>query len=638
MDSKRRFDSRRRAGSVRTAPDLHGERILEGNSAFKTTQMDIIERPSPRTRELHMARRDIGRLNDSRRAAESAKARAESELSRAKKTVKDLTSMIEETNSKAKVQMQELEKLKRPERGGKESGLGAGDSENSQYMVVARELEQVKQELSKLKIDVASVLEERNRAEKEIKSASSKMISCSSSAEMLRKEIDEVNEEQVLVELARIEAVKELAIVEAERREEAKQFSSAMEDTKKKINELLQEIDRSKVLERKLAITTDDANILENELKQLKEMEKRVQSTEISFDKEKEMDSMLELKSVREELEAAKKKLASIKEEGIQFMSSMDVVRDELRHVLKETARLKKEDEKADMTVQTLNSKLLRAKAKLEAVTAAEEKAKTIISNLVLTLEQLKTETEAAKKERELICEETKIIKQEVQKTESDIDLAEERLEAAMLELEAVKSSEAAALENLKALIEKTVTTRASTSHQNSTIQISNFEYAYLKQRAVGAEDIADKKVAAAQAWIEALKASEKEILMKTELTQRKIRELRLEEEQETFKTEKSPSAKQVVGGGLQNWREKRERNSESGNPRLKGTLSRKSIKENGSSTPVGRAKVRKSTSPAVWNLSRNSSMGSVAVGRRKKKVMPNLAKFFNSKSIEQDT
>ncbi|KAL2328085.1 hypothetical protein Fmac_021512 [Flemingia macrophylla] len=53
--------------------------------------------PSSRTRKLHRASRDIGSYKEIRWTAESSKAEAESELSNAKKMVKDLSSMIDES-------------------------------------------------------------------------------------------------------------------------------------------------------------------------------------------------------------------------------------------------------------------------------------------------------------------------------------------------------------------------------------------------------------------------------------------------------------------------------------------------------------------------------------------------------------
>uniref|UniRef100_A0A5B7AMA1 Protein PLASTID MOVEMENT IMPAIRED 2 n=1 Tax=Davidia involucrata TaxID=16924 RepID=A0A5B7AMA1_DAVIN len=622
------FDNRRRIGSVKAAINLYGEGIHEGNSSLKKPQMDFPEKHSSRTRELHLARRDIGRFNESRRVAESVKAQAESELFSTKKTLRDLRSRIDESNLTAKQQMRNMEKLKKPERGNKEWALAVGNIENNQYAEVMRELEYVKQELSKLKLDMASVLEKKMRAERETEASSSKMRSYLSSVVALEKEIEEVNEEQVLVELARIEAFKEFRAIEAQRKKEANQYSSAMEESRKKMIDIMPEIDRAKELESKLAATTSDVNVLQSELMLVKEMDRRVKRNEASFRKGEELDSPSLLFSVTEELEAAKKELASIREEGFQFMASMDIIRNELKHVSEETARLNKTEGKADLTVQNLNSKLLRAKAKLEAASAAEEKAKAIVSNISLTLEQLKTEAEAAKKERELISEEAANIKAEVQKTESEIDLAEERLQAAIQELEDVKSSEAIALENLKNLIDNTMRARASASQHSSTITISTFEYEYLTGHAVGAEEIADKKIAAAQAWIEALKASEREILMKTELAHRKIGELMVAEEQETNRKESSLSAERVVERELKNWKQKSKKNVEA-----EAAIARKSVNKSGNSTPARRAKFRKSASPAVRLMPRSTSY----TIRRRKKLMPNLAKFFSSKRIERD-
>lgn len=577
-----------------------------------------------------MARRDISRYKESRRAAESTKAQAESELSMARKTVKDLASRIEESNSKAKARTRDVEALKKSG-GGEENALSETSTESYRYAEVMRELESVKQQLSKLKLDMASVLEEKTRAEKEVETSGLKMWANSSSAEALRKEIEEVNEEQVLVELAKIEALKEHGEIEAQREKEANEFSFTMEETKKKMKDMIEEIDHCKELENKLEITLYDVNLLQNELKNVKDMEKRVEGNDSLkhaksiFQRGEELEGSPLLQSITEELEAAKKELASIKEEGFQFMSSMDVVRNELKHVREETARLRKAEEKTDLTVQNLNSKLLRAKAKLEAVSATEEKSRGIASNMSLTLEQLKMEAEAAKKEEELISEETAKIKEEIQKTDSEIDSTEERVKATIQELNAVKSSEALAFENLKSLIENAMQSRASASQHSASITISKFEYEYLTGRAVGAEEIADKKVAAAQAWIEAFKASEKEILMKIEMAHKEIRETRVEEEKEVFKTERSNSIKRRVEGELRSWRQKPERTAEGEN--LQPGLARKSMKGSGYLTPSRRAKHRKSTSPAI-RTARSSSFPM----KKKTKVIPNFTKFLSGK------
>ncbi|CAN1227536.1 Protein PLASTID MOVEMENT IMPAIRED 2 [Linum perenne] len=493
-----------------------------------------------------------------------------------------------------------------------------------------KELEFVKSELSKLKLGMASVLEEKAQAEKVANNSQFTQQSETDTVEALRKEIDEANEEHVLVELATIEALKEKEEIEAQRQKESSEFSAAVEEKRKKMNEAIEEIDSSKEMESKLAVTLFDAGVLHNELRLAKEMEMKIQrsnsmrsSGSVSRRIEQGSEGSPMLKSIKNELEAAKKELATVKEEGFQFMASMDIIRNELQHVKEEAARLEKEEEKADVTVQNLNSKLLRGKSKLDAAISAEEKAKSILSNLNLTLEQLMTEAEVAKKEKELIGEETTNIKVEIHKTETEIDITEEKLEAAMEELEQIKVSEALAMRKLQDLIENAMRARASASEEGcSTINLSRFEYEYLTGRAGKAEEIADKKVAAAQAWIEALNASEKEILMKVEMAHREIREMKVEEEREALgAAERSKrTAGEGGGGGGGHRQSKGRKKSVSETPRKPHRTS-----SSGNLTPTRRLKLRNTEFTPSRTTPRSVS---VPIKKRKASV-PNLSKML---------
>uniref|UniRef100_A0A7N2M219 Uncharacterized protein n=1 Tax=Quercus lobata TaxID=97700 RepID=A0A7N2M219_QUELO len=170
---------------------------------------------------------------------------------------------------------------------------------------------------------------------------------------------------------------------------------------------------------------------------------------------------------------------------------------------------------------------------KLKRVTKETVWLKKIEVNPDLTVQNhnsklLRVKSKLEAKKKELNTAKTATIKANIEKTEFEIKLTEERLEAAMQELE------------------------------------------YLTGRAVRAEGTADKKVATAHVWIEALKASEKEILMKTELAQREIRE-------------------------------KCKKNAEAENLQLE--LHRKSMKGNGNFTPSRRAKFQNSASPGSRHL-----------------------------------
>ncbi|KAJ8567447.1 hypothetical protein K7X08_019655 [Anisodus acutangulus] len=588
--------------------------------------MKSLEKPYPRTSQLHIAKRDAGRFTERRNVAESERAQVESELLDAKKIVKELTSRIEELNSRLNVRNQDLEKLKSTEKGGS-LGMALRNPQNTQHSKVIKELGYAKEELIKLKQDMASIIEEKRRAEQEIETSGLKMQSFSSKVEALRKEVEELNEETVLVELARIEAIKEFRAIEAQRKEDAEKHSAAMEENRKKMNDMVQEIQISEELQEKLASTNSDVEVLESELKQVKEMDRWTQKNESLRSGSDFLEKDLSLlHSLKEDLETAKNDLASIKRNSFQFMASMDGVRNELKRISEESARLNKKGNKADLTIQNLNAKLLRAKAKLEAASDNEGKASSIASSLLISLEQLTNEAEEAEKERVTAIEEAAKVKEEIQKTESETVLAEERWEAAIQELETIKLSEATVLNNLKRLVDITMKSRASAS--STTITISKFEYEYLTGRAAQAVEIADKKVAAAQAWVKALQASEKEISMKTEVVRKEIQELKMEEEQKGLKMEHSPSAKMLVDMQLQKWEEINEKNLE----QSQNGLRTKSNSISGKMTPGRRAKFRSSISTAT----RTPRAASFAV-RRRRKVIPNIAKLFNSKSNDEN-
>ncbi|KAG6578349.1 Protein PLASTID MOVEMENT IMPAIRED 2, partial [Cucurbita argyrosperma subsp. sororia] len=622
---RRDFDSKIRGGLVRDAINQYGDGKGDGISWKKSLPKDSSEY-SLKARELQKAKTDIEHYKNSRNAADSFSAQAQLELLKAKSTVKKLSSLFGKSNATTQAHKQELERLKKSA-SVQDQRLAVASSENHEYEELMRELEVAKQELSKLKLDVASVFQEKLQAEKEKEEAISKFHSLSSSIEELRKEIDEINEEQVLVELAQMEALKEFQEIEAQRRVEAQEFLCVIENKRKNINDLAQEVEGLKELENQLSATTSDVNVLQRELKLVKELnvkaQRKVMMTEMETKSQVEEDELL-LQSITEELKAAKKDLAAIRDEGFQFMTSMDAVRRELKRVREENANLKKPDEKTDLLVQKLNSKLLRAKTKLEAVSSAEERAKTIASNLSLTIEQMKKEKEAAKKEKELTDQEIKNTKAEIQETESEIDLNEERLQDALRELEIVKSSEALTLANLKSLTESTMRLRASATKNSSVITISSFEYEYLAGHAVAAQEIADKKVAAAQAWIEAIKASEVETIKKCELAEMEIKEMIMEEEKQIYRIKRSLSEKRMVEGELQN--------TEAEN--MEPANRQKSIRRNGSMTPSRRLKFRISSSPSPHMM--NGGIDSFSMENRTK-VVKNLAKFFNGKKAKMN-
>lgn len=456
-----------------------------------------------------------------------------SNLNKAKKKMKDISPLeLRASNSKTKAQKQEIETGP-----SEEEILTADNMDDYQYAKVTRELEIVKQELVMLKLDMAAELEEKLKAEKPIK-----------------KEIEKENEEQKPLQLSKIETLEDHAnSTQDEREKKAHQISSKIEQTRKKLKDILLDLAHTRELEFDAGSDSLEGIIA-------------------SFQRQEDLEK---------ELEAAKKELALAKEEGFQYLTSMDIIRNELKHVIAEMSKFKQMEEKTNSTVENLNSKILQAKVKLEVVSLAAEKAKSIKTNLSLTLEHLKAEAENAKKEKDPVFEESANMEAEIQKTEFETHLVEERLRAAMEELKEVKSSETLVIENLNSLIENTMKARAYEPQNNSSITISKFEYEYLAGCTTKNEEITNKKVAASQAWIEAIKASEKDILIKRDLAEREIRGKRLEVEREAYRTKRSSSGKTMVidRDQVQSRRKKWDKKAT--------TLPRKPIEKNDNLTPT---------------------------------------------------
>ncbi|KAL4180968.1 hypothetical protein AMTRI_Chr12g235010 [Amborella trichopoda] len=625
-------DGELQIGSVRAAVNMFGERIVGRVTERKNGEMLVSEMTALKERELHLAKNDISRYKDAKNASETMRIQAGSELLRAKMATKDLALQIKKSRDNAKSQKLRIHGLSTHENSSTLWETGASNAKN-QYMEVSRELEGIKEEVRKIKSDMASALETKRIAEKQAQESTEKARAYSSSLHTLRKEIDNANEEHVLVKLASIEALKEFHSIEAQREANASQYSSAMEKTQKKIKDLAQQINSSKELQMTLAVTLADSYVLEQELQLVKAMDlnsdAKKRSSDSSTGKEKEDEvaaPSTQLQAIMSELEAAKKDLESIRQEGFQFMTSMDTIRDELRRVSKELAELKSEEEREDANVQFLNSELLKAKAMLESAEAAEKKVNTILSDLSTSLRQLRSEADAAKKRREKICKEIQSLRLEIENTEADISITEQNLESAMQELEAVKAAEAIALDNLRTLSEKTRKDRASSSQQASSITISNFEFQYLNKKADGADEIADKKVAAAQAWVNAIKAGEKEILLKIEMAQREIRELSLSEERERHETEKSLTAKKQVEGELNKFR-KKEKQTELISLQPEPKFLSKPVGDYCVYSPSRTTKLRTARSPGKPHFNHTSF-----TMKKKKRAIPNLPRLFSNK------
>uniref|UniRef100_I1NQV5 Protein PLASTID MOVEMENT IMPAIRED 2 n=1 Tax=Oryza glaberrima TaxID=4538 RepID=I1NQV5_ORYGL len=589
-----------RSGSFRAAMSIFGESI-NGRKADKNRgTVPAQENLSSEMKQL--AQSGLDKLNERKAYVDKERAGAESELSRARAMAKELERQIEQTTAKATSQRSELQAMwaARTRRKGTDA---PGAERDARYAEVVQELDQAKKELLRLRLEV------RLRAVDEMK-----------------RRVDEANEEHVLVELARIEAERERREIEAQRGAEAERFAADIEAARARVRALQKKASRAREMEAKLAVTNSDVEVLQAEMELVRAMEKsHAKSDEAAEDaarrkKEEAQDKAL-LKTAEAELDAAKKELETIKAGSFQFMTSMDRTRTEIMRVAEEISLLKAKEKKADAQVQQLNTKLLKAKARLEAVTAADERSKAIVSNLAAAMKQLKAETEAARMEEDLTKLEKRCVIAEAENIEKEIATTEGRIKQSVKELDAAKALEAEAMRKLRDTVESTMQARASSAaRRQGTMTISRFEYEYLTGRAALVRVVADKKVAAAQAWVQALKASEKEAAARAEAAEREVREMEARAAQVAAEAEKTAAEQKELEQELYDLNAAAERDGlQCAYPR------RRSSRVSATSR---RSKPRRSSvSAGAWNP-RSPSF----TIKRKRKVMPNLLKLIKDK------
>ena len=344
-----------------------------------------------------------------------------------------------------------------------------------------KELAQLTRDKIKIKMEMDRKSQEAALAEREAEASLRLSASFLNSIEDLRKKVDDLNAEQVLVEIARLDAESETREIEERRFSEAKEFSQ----------KIMRIRDRKKMLEKEISRSGE---------------------------------------AIERELEAAKREQAEMKAEGFRLMRSMDKARAELVQTFRERERLEQLEKKTDLTLRSINSKLVKARSKKDAALASEEQTRLILQNLSSALQQLRSEAENARNEKENTEEEIRSAKDKIMSMESDLESKDLQLENAIEGLRIAKTSENTALAKLKRLSERTMEIRACAASRSSAIRMSAFEYEYLKSKAEEARRVADLKAEAASAWIEAFRISTEEILLKIETAKKDLAEIEARE------------------------------------------------------------------------------------------------------------
>ncbi|CAA2972193.1 WEB family protein At5g55860-like [Olea europaea var. sylvestris] len=606
--------------SVKDAVSLFGEGAFSGEKpAIKKPKPHSAERVLAKETQLHLAQKELNKLKEQLKNAETMKAQALEELERAKQTVEDLTQKLKTHNESkyiavrateaAKHRAKQFEETRNSKSEGND-GSAEVDLETArvQYTAAVTELDAVKQELRKIREEYNASTEAKNLAiEQAAKAENSAKANMERRGE-LAKEIATLQESIQQVKLASTQAREEEARIYAEKHKQKQSYKAKLEESTKKLLALKKVLDSevNKNLETQLAETMSEVEAIQ------KEMGKARAS---------DLDSV---RAITSELDDAKESLEKVAEEENSLRSLVDTLKIELENIKKDHLELHEKEIGTESTAGNLHVKLRKAKSELEAALADEAKLSGVSDEMISTIYQLSLESENAKHEVEEMKHNAEELKKEAEAARIELKEAETKLKVALIEAEELKAAEARTLNQIRILSEKTDAARASTSESGAQITISRVEFESLSRKVEEYQKLAELKVAAAIAQVEAVRASEEEAIKKFEASQNEIEDMKTATQEALKKAEMAEAAKKAVEGELRRWREREQKKAVEAASRI-----------------LAETEKSYESSPQNYQMQKQKSAEKVMETRKlekartsvtKKVLMPNLSGVFHKK------
>ncbi|XP_061353168.1 WEB family protein At5g55860 [Gastrolobium bilobum] len=610
--------------SVKDAVSLFGEGAFSGSGEkpiLKKAKPYSAERVLAKETQLHVAQKELNKLKEQVKNAETTKAQALVELERAQRTVDDLTQKLKVISESRELAIKATEAAKSQAKqltGEKYDVLdvtnGAWkeelESAVKSYASVITELDAAKQELRKIRQERDSSLDARLSAFNQATEAEDAMKENTERASELSKEISAVKESIEQAKLASIESQQQQAMILADKDVLRQSYKATLEQSEKNLLALKKEFnpELTKNLEVQLAETVNEIGVLQKELEN-----KRTSDLDV-------------VKSVTFELDDAKESLQKVADEESSLRSLVETLKVELENVKREHSELKEKESETESIVGNLHVKLRKSKSELEACLAEEFKVRGASEEMILTLSQLTSEAENARREAEDMENKTAELKKEAEVTMLALEDAEKKLQVALEEAEAAKAAEASALDQITVLTERTTAARASTSEHGAKIAISKEEFESLSRKVEESDKLTDMKVAAAKAQVEAVKASENEALKRLETTQKEIEDMKTATQEALKKAEMAEAAKRAVESELRRWREREQKKAAEAASRI---LAETQVSLESSPQHY---RIQKQNPPLTHSTVEVRKLEKEKVSVSKKVLLPNISGIFHRK------
>nr|XP_023880242.1 WEB family protein At1g12150 [Quercus suber]POE75984.1 web family protein [Quercus suber] len=537
LDSSRtevgEIDTRAPFQSVKAAVSLFGEvAVSRDKSAVRKSKLSS-ENVLDKETELLLAQNELNEIKQHLVKTQCTKTRALTELEKAKRTVKDLTTRLKSVNESKQSAIEAAEAVKNKPKNlqvaksrnaiGREAWKQELDYARKEYTTIVTELDSAKQELNKIRQDFDAALEAKLAAFQQGAEAKRSVNINTKKARELSKEIAAMQSSIQHLKHATPQAQQEHSKIVAEKDACIESFKSAKREVEKKVLSLKKEVnpESDRNLEAKFAETSAEIEVLQEEMKKAHASE---------------MDSV---RVVSSELNESTKTLQKLAEEESSLRKSVSSLRLELEDVKKDLAELKEKEVAEESLAAKLNTEVQNSKAVAE-----------------LKLQQLLSEAENAEREAEEMKRNANVLRQEAEAATIASEEAEKILELALREAEEAKAAEKRALDEMRILSEKKNTLNSLNSDSAPTIKLSLKRFDSLSRKAQESINLAEKQELAAMAQLEAINASKNETDRKLGANLKEIDEMKTATKIALTKAEMAESAKTMVEGELRRWRQ----------------------------------------------------------------------------------
>ncbi|KAJ0968997.1 hypothetical protein J5N97_021874 [Dioscorea zingiberensis] len=550
------IDTRAPFASVKAAVSLFGKEAFSSEKlTVKKSKPPPTETALAKETELHLAQKELNKLKEKLSNSETTRVQAHAELDFAKRTVEDLIQKLNAINESKESALKAIEaaksqtnQLEDANLGGRSQQDGAWKQElnisREQYVLAMTELDAAKQEFRCIKKDFETSMEAKLCAFQQGAEAENLSDFNKERAAQLSKEIAEAKESLLYVKLAIEQAQQEESRINLAKGPTLKSHLEALEETQKKLNTLKKEFEPElyKNLEAKLAEVTTEIGVIQKEIESAK------------------ASDFQSLSTATMDFHGAKEVLQKVMEEENSLWKLVESLKVELEMVKKEHAELKDKDAETESVIGSLHFKLQKCKEELEAAIASDAKTTFASDELVSSVERLSAETKIAQQETEAMNKNAQELRNEAEAASISLDIAEKKLKFALKDAEEAKVAEIIALDQIKALSEKTNAARASTSETGGDITISTEEHSSLSKKVEESEKVAEMKVAAAIAQVEAVRASENEVIKRLEVVHKEMEDIQTATDDALKRAEMAEAAKKAVEGELRRWREREQK------------------------------------------------------------------------------